>query len=555
MISFDTLAFMRNILLSIGMLAPIQGAASTPGAVMAETQLQELLDQQRELGCQDIQSTLQSVLCSKELRIGVLTDYKGFADKIDKMHVGFEIDFANYISTQLGVKPVLIPTTVSRRIQKLVDKEMDLLLAALSHTSAREQAVHFVRPHYFSSATAIIGLKETLITDLTDLNDVTLCVPLGSYDNIRFDKAHARLLTFDTAQKMVDALKFGACDLLAHDRSLTLLEVTGPMAPQFLRGRYEEKFSIDETPWGTAVRNEDSATLGRAISLITAKAHSRGVIERLALINGTWVPMLAVERKRFESTNCFFDNGLISPDCLIQARDIGDTPSAISPTVTRFQSWTKETLGLKISLPMLSGQQGLKLFLKAIGTSLLLALGVIIATIIIGLGFYFLSKSNWALVRVPSQTLRVIILNTPDMLLLVLAYLVMSSLWLYTTPITIITGILAVGSTNGAAAGDSLVHASKTLPDKAPLSAVARVCAIQFRACIINATKASPLAAFIGAPDLLSVLTDITSHSGERTVTFIVLALFYVIMVQTVILLSAYLVKRMHVPTPGTERA
>lgn len=113
MISFDTLAFMRNILLSIGMLAPIQGAASTPGAVMAETQLQELLDQQRELGCQDIQSTLQSVLCSKELRIGVLTDYKGFADKIDKIHFGFEIDFANYISTQLGVKPVLIPTTKS----------------------------------------------------------------------------------------------------------------------------------------------------------------------------------------------------------------------------------------------------------------------------------------------------------------------------------------------------------------------------------------------------------------------------------------------------------
>ena len=84
---------------------------------------------------------------------------------------------------------------------------------------------------------------------------------------------------------------------------------------------------------------------------------------------------------------------------------------------------------------------------------------------------------------------------------------------------------------------------------------MARICAIQFRACIINATKASPLAAFIGAPDLLSVLTDITSNSGERTVTFIVLALFYVVMVQTVILLSAYLVKRMHVPTPGTERA
>jgi ABC-type amino acid transport system permease subunit len=129
--------------------------------------------------------------------------------------------------------------------------------------------------------------------------------------------------------------------------------------------------------------------------------------------------------------------------------------------------------------------------------------------------------------------------NAPVILLLMLSYLIMSSVFVYTTTVSVIAAIFAIGLNNGAAAGDSLVQAKKTLPTGCGLLDASRVCVTQIRACVINAAKASPVAAFIGTPELLSTLTDIMSFSGERVAAFTLLALFYLIIVQLVIMLSA----------------
>jgi ABC-type amino acid transport system permease subunit len=62
---------------------------------------------------------------------------------------------------------------------------------------------------------------------------------------------------------------------------------------------------------------------------------------------------------------------------------------------------------------------------------------------------------------------------------------------------------------------------------------------------VINAAKASPVAGFIGAPELLAVLTDITAFSGERITTFLILIIFYLILIQLVIILSERLSQRL----------
>ena len=68
---------------------------------------------------------------------------------------------------------------------------------------------------------------------------------------------------------------------------------------------------------------------------------------------------------------------------------------------------------------------------------------------------------------------------------------------------------------------------------------------IQLRAALINAAKASPVAGFIGAPELLAVLTDITAFSGETITTFFILIIFYLILIQMVITLSGRIIQRM----------
>jgi polar amino acid transport system substrate-binding protein len=140
-------------------------------------------------------------------------------------------------------------------------------------------------------------------------------------------------------------------------------------------------------------------------------------------------------------------------------------------------------------------------------------------------------------------------------LLLVLVYLVMSGVWVYTGVMALITAVLAIGLNNGAMAGDSLIQSSKTFAKGTSLSNIARVSATPFRASVINATKASPVAAFIGTPELLSVLIDVTAYSGERVVTLGILTLFYLLVVQLVVVLSARVVNKLNMSASGETHA
>ena len=52
---------------------------------------------------------------------------------------------------------------------------------------------------------------------------------------------------------------------------------------------------------------------------------------------------------------------------------------------------------------------------------------------------------------------------------------------------------------------------------------------------LVNAAKGTPIASFIGAPELLSALTDITSFSSGRATTYCLLLVFYTVVVMIVV--------------------
>ena len=85
--------------------------------------------------------------------------------------------------------------------------------------------------------------------------------------------------------------------------------------------------------------------------------------------------------------------------------------------------------------------------------------------------------------------------------------------------------IVALGLTNGSNAGQAIGEAMWSLRAegrcKAGLfgRALSRS-ATQIVAFLINAAKGTPIASFIGAPELLSALTDITSFSSGRATTY-----------------------------------
>jgi len=65
--------------------------------------------------------------------------------------------------------------------------------------------------------------------------------------------------------------------------------------------------------------------------------------------------------------------------------------------------------------------------------------------------------------------------------------------------------------------------------------------ATQIVAFLVNATKGTPIASFIGAPELLSTLTDITSFASGRVTTYSLLLVFYTVVVMIVVWLCGKL--------------
>jgi ABC-type amino acid transport system permease subunit len=106
--------------------------------------------------------------------------------------------------------------------------------------------------------------------------------------------------------------------------------------------------------------------------------------------------------------------------------------------------------------------------------------------------------------------------------------------------------MLALGLINGGNAGQAIAEAVATLraeqpalPENRIFSHALRRSLTQIIAFLINATKATPIASFIGAPELLNALTDSTSFSSDRETTYWLLLIFYVAAVLLVVWLCS----------------
>ncbi len=130
------------------------------------------------------------------------------------------------------------------------------------------------------------------------------------------------------------------------------------------------------------------------------------------------------------------------------------------------------------------------------------------------------------------------------MLTLVIAAAIVHAFFAYSAAVALTASIAALGLANGSNAGQALAEAIWSLRVE---QAAARVggldlfgralgrAATQIVAFLVNAAKGTPIASFIGAPELLSALTDITSFSSGRATTYTLLLVFYTAVVMAVV--------------------
>jgi polar amino acid transport system substrate-binding protein len=149
------------------------------------------------------------------------------------------------------------------------------------------------------------------------------------------------------------------------------------------------------------------------------------------------------------------------------------------------------------------------------------------------------------LLRWPARLVTMALQSSPIVLTLVIAATIAHGLFALSTETVLGAAIAALGLANGSNAGQAIGEAMWSLRAEGVQGglfgrALSRA-ATQIVAFLVNAAKGTPIASFIGAPELLSSLTDITSFSSGRITTYSILLIFYTAVVMVVVWLCGKL--------------
>ena len=488
---------------------------------------------------------LIKILCAKRIRIGVRDYYPLFATRSGQTRQGYEVDVALAIGRMLGVEVEFIRVNAATRIALLAEDRIDLVIATMGHNTQRDGQVRFIRPHYYQSETTVVGPRELPVANVTDLPGRTVCVTIGNGSNAELVSLGARLMLFDEAGVLPDRLRDGTCTLAAQDDSFFANYFT----EKDFAARYFQKFGFAQVPWGMAVAREGSEELARALDLISQIFHRDGLFIDIARLHNIRLGFLEQQQKVWRRPECNTDTGSTNPTCVLPPLSAGLKPTPFARQVAAFESWVDARTDIDLQLPMLKTAPAWSMFKDGVLNSLILIVGALAATLGLALLFGAAMGSRVALLRWPARAVAVTLQSSPIVLTLVIAAAIAHGFFPFSAAVALGAAIAALGLANGCNAGQALAEAMWSLRAERAAGAAGGPLfgralgrsAIQIVAFLVNAAKGTPIASFIGAPELLSALTDITSFSSGRATTYTLLLVFYTVVVMIVVWLCGWL--------------
>ena len=228
-----------------------------------------------------VSNTLEDITKRGEVVIGIKTDTYpfGFKDKNGK-YAGYDIDLANMIGQKIfgeKGKVKFIPVTASDRMIKLVNEDVDMIIATMSVTPARLQLIDFSDPYYIAGQSILVQ-KGSKIKGLRDLNGKKAIIVFGtsSETSLRAAIPNVRIIGYKTYDEAIKGLKQGKAEAIVSDDTILIGLSIKDGNLVLLPKRYSRE------PYAVAFRKgEESEDLVRVVNDVINESARNGTLQKL----------------------------------------------------------------------------------------------------------------------------------------------------------------------------------------------------------------------------------------------------------------------------------
>jgi polar amino acid transport system substrate-binding protein len=208
------------------------------------------------------ESTIENALKRGVLRVGMSTFVPwAMKDKTGKL-IGFEIDVANRLAQDTGVKIEFVPTKWAGIIPALLTGKFDVIIGGMGILPQRNLKVNFTIPYDYSGMSIVANKKLAAgFKRLEEFNlpEVKIAARLGSTAEmaVRRYMPQAKLQLFDDESQVIQELRSGRVHAMVA--SAPLPAFLALENPEVLFLPLQETFTKE--PIGFAVRKGDVDTL------------------------------------------------------------------------------------------------------------------------------------------------------------------------------------------------------------------------------------------------------------------------------------------------------
>jgi len=232
------------------------------------------------------QEVIDNIIKNGELRVGMSGTQPPYAmESVEGGLIGYEVDLANLIATELGVELNIVQMPFKELLPSLQAKKIDIIMSGMTMTTARNTQVIFLGPYIYSGKSILtmahIYIEMQTTNELNkSSNKITTLSGSTSEKFVLKYMPKAKLLAENNYDDCLKLVIDGKADLMFADFSIcsyTLLR-----NPDLGLETFDEP--ITKEPIGMAVKHTDPLFINLLNNLLT-QFDAEGTLEDL---NDKW---------------------------------------------------------------------------------------------------------------------------------------------------------------------------------------------------------------------------------------------------------------------------